>query len=379
MATAQSAQSNRTLKDVPLLAVNAIPVFAGEEAKLPIFLRACNDFLITYYNHSVPEDPLNTQLVRLILTKLEGRALEVISIREDLKSWVAIKELLIREFSDNRSSKNLTQELLRLRIYPNESYRLFAERINKLVYKIATKVQLTDISEEEKRVHIDILNENALTTYLMNLKEPVSTAVKLRDPGSLSEALSLTETKENELLWERNIASLNNTHNFRQNNSNPGHFRQNRPNRNFRPQNQNFNQGYQTNRYQYNRFQENRPNNNNWTPRFQHNNHFQPNYHGNNYGFHANQRFPFRQQHFGNSYGPQVNQAPPQNQTPRAPSQNQDVSMRSVYSNRNTSGSQFRQRQPQNFVSGFNNSIEVENRDNQPQDFQQGVETNRMP
>nr|CAI5822126.1 unnamed protein product [Callosobruchus analis] len=110
MATAQSAQSNRTLKDVPLLAVNAIPVFAGEEAKLPIFLRACNDFLITYYNHSVPEDPLNTQLVRLILTKLEGRALEVISIREDLKSWVAIKELLIREFSDNRSKANQEEQ-----------------------------------------------------------------------------------------------------------------------------------------------------------------------------------------------------------------------------------------------------------------------------
>lgn len=69
-----------------------------------------------------------------------------------------MKALLVSEFSDRRSEKILLQDLIRLRVFANETYYDFGEKINRLAYKMTTKIQLNDsMPEDEKAVNVKIV------------------------------------------------------------------------------------------------------------------------------------------------------------------------------------------------------------------------------
>ncbi|KAF5272873.1 hypothetical protein FQR65_LT17307 [Abscondita terminalis] len=77
--------------------LDTIPVFDGEETQLNAFCKACDNIYARY--KSVAE--VQTVIRAAIFSKFKGKALEILSPRDDLNDWNQIKTAIIEYFSDS--------------------------------------------------------------------------------------------------------------------------------------------------------------------------------------------------------------------------------------------------------------------------------------
>lgn len=240
---------------IPQICITAIPEFEGEESSLALYLDAAEAFLSNYQNQAVPNDPGNTWLVRIVCSKLTGRARALIGSGVNVtRNWYEIRDLLIRHFSDHRDENNLVYELQNMYIRGGEKYEQFGCRIQEIRRKIDTKIKLSKEGLQVKLSKVLLYDQTALQTYIRNLRDPIHSYVRQNNPTNLEEAISLTISEENYQMY------LNN---FRKNNF--GNQRpQNNPRNNFRRNNQ---QNYRQNGQNYYTNQNYYPRNNNYNYR----------------------------------------------------------------------------------------------------------------
>lgn len=190
-----------------------IPLFDGNPRLLNRFIIAIENLLKAFYNRTDPNDTINVCLFDTILSKLTGRAADLITSRIELNSWNLIKEVLINSFSDQRSIDCLIQDLINLKPFKNESPLEFGMRIQDSRSLLFSKLNATSDSNETKLIKIKHYDEFALKTFINGLSYNLQLVVRLKSPSSIEQAMSFVREEEN-------FIQFKNVQNFGQNTGN---------------------------------------------------------------------------------------------------------------------------------------------------------------
>lgn len=299
-----------------------IPHFDGNPKQLQRFIIASENFLRNFQNIQNPADPINICIFDTVLSKLTGRAADLVGSRTELKNWHDIKTILNITFSDQRSIDCLIQDLISIKPFKNETPMQLGMRIQDARSLLISKLNSSIDDDREKIIKIEHYNDFALKTFINGLPYQMQLVVRLRQPDSLEEALSYVVEEENFKYF-----STGQNQNLHHTTYKPQHLKnfnhnktqQSFPKPYFNQHTPQFNH-YNTPNLQSNNFQA-KPNfNNNFTrpnfspfnnnhTRFNFNNHQRPNWQPNN-------RFPTQQ---SPAFSQQRNSAIIRNQNPRAP------------------------------------------------------------
>lgn len=180
--------SIRDLKDL-------IPTFDGEQALLNDFIEACE-----FATGNIDEGQ-ERALIFLIKSKLVGKAKTFISSR-CLNTWETIKPLLVGHFGDCRDTEALIRDLTNSFQKQNETARNYVQKIETLLTKLRSSVQLDDnIDAANKQTLIDSHERIGLKTLLAGLADPLGQLIRAQRPISISDAAQY-------ILEEENIAYL---------------------------------------------------------------------------------------------------------------------------------------------------------------------------
>lgn len=191
------------------LYIDSIPEFSGNENNiLEVFIDHCDSLIRIYENRTNVNDPINSFLIRAIISKLKGTALMLIGSRPEIRQWVDLKSLLRLSFGDQRSLDCLVQDLIIMRPNKSESYLNFGQRIQKARSAIASKLISSNTPLEERRFQIKNYDDLALKTFIRGLSGRIQDMIRLRNPDSLEEAISLVLEEENFALYQRQCNSL---------------------------------------------------------------------------------------------------------------------------------------------------------------------------
>lgn len=193
----QQAANNEMAQNFQQYYINAIPTFNGDRATLAIFISASESLLTNFVDRANPNNPQNEWLLRLVISKLEGRARALIGSREDATDWNSIKALLLQYFSDQRDEDCLVRDLMNLRPDGKETPYSFGMRIQDVRSLLQTKVRLTEQDNATRIVKNRVHDNIALQTYLHGLSGQLSLAVRVQKPATLEEAMTIVLEEEN--------------------------------------------------------------------------------------------------------------------------------------------------------------------------------------
>lgn len=197
------ARPNLPNFDVKTLCI--LPYFDGNPKELYDFIKVS----VTLLNHYFDTRPdnigciQNVLILQGIISKLTGRAKEVISIY-GCNDWEQIKETLIQNFGDQRDENSLTRDLVNLRQLPNDTPMQFYERVMGLLNTTNNYVELHNTSEVIKTSKKNFFKQQALTTFLAGLREPIGSVIRAMRPKTLAEAIQYIQEELNIRYLQRN-------------------------------------------------------------------------------------------------------------------------------------------------------------------------------
>lgn len=197
MENQSQAQTQNNLQMLKMY-VDIIPNFDGNSITLHSFISAC-DFLFTTFGNSREAIMIN-YLIRVIQTKLVGRAQLLVGCRSELDTWQKIKDALQACFGDNRSLECLEQDLFMAKPNKGETSLDFAKRLQILRSQLAQKLNslpLTEMPISTKTIYQKQYEQIALRTFIRNLPGPLQSITRLRSPENLESALTIITEEEN--------------------------------------------------------------------------------------------------------------------------------------------------------------------------------------
>lgn len=106
-----------------------IPTFDGNPKQINRFITACDNFFDTHRNRENVNAPINICLFDTILSKLVGRAADIIASRVELANCNLVSQARINTFSHQRSIDCVVEDLLNLKPDRNENPQSFGIRI----------------------------------------------------------------------------------------------------------------------------------------------------------------------------------------------------------------------------------------------------------
>lgn len=124
--------------------IDCIPEYDGNPATLAIFIQSSEYLINNFSDPNNIANPQNEFLLRAIIGKLTGRALNLVGSRGNLRNWLSIKNLLLQFFSDQRDENCLVGDLMHLRQGKFESPVNFGHRCQDLLSLLLNKIQLTE-------------------------------------------------------------------------------------------------------------------------------------------------------------------------------------------------------------------------------------------
>lgn len=174
------------LKLIPKELIQIIPVFEGDNRQLNLFLRKC-EYVISGFMGNAAQ---NLYVMHTITSRLKGNAASLISEREDVLTWIELKELLTQHFGEPRSEDCIAIELETLKIRSHESYLEFCNRVQSVRSTLMSKVNLlADVNlRNSKKI---IYDHMALNVFLYNLSDDLVRIVRLKVPDTLEKALEI--------------------------------------------------------------------------------------------------------------------------------------------------------------------------------------------
>ena len=279
-----------------------VPKFDGNPKLLQRFVTACENLLKAFQNTANVNDPINTCLFDTILSKLTGRAAELIVSRTELNNWALVKHALISTFADQRSIDCLIQDLINLKPNKNEHPINFGMRIQDSRSLLSAKLNATNEAAGTRLIKIQHYDEFALKTFIRGLPYNMQLIIRLKNPRTLEEAMSHVREEENFIYFKnaqtpptkplplQNVKSQrppptykppyyqNYTPSYNQNYNQNYNQPPNNPFTSYRPQFPNFNNNNNNNFPRQFSNMPQRPNFNMAQPRFLQNTRFNPNF-----------------------------------------------------------------------------------------------------
>jgi hypothetical protein len=199
--------NNSTNLSLLKLYVDTIPTYDGNVNTLEVFINSC-DYLFTTFG-TLAND-VNAYLLRVVISKLTGRALILIGTKTDLNTWDLLKNALRLSFGDQRNLDCLEQDLLTLFPFKNEPPLEFGKRIQIVRSKLESKlgsVSVTEMCINTKRVYSNQYNKLALKTFIRGLQPQLQNIIRLRNPDTLEQAMAYVTEEEN-FRYTQNFASF---------------------------------------------------------------------------------------------------------------------------------------------------------------------------
>lgn len=175
---------------------NCIPDFDGNPNDLNRFISVSDSLINNFIDRANPNNFQNIYLLNSIIAKIKGKAKTVINI-QTCNTWNELKDVLMRNFSDQRDEVCLNRDLVMLRQNSNESPQLFYDRCLHILNLLCSYVNLHETTEDGKILKRQLYQNLTLKTFLSGLKEPIGTTIRCMKPTSLSEAMQFVLQEEN--------------------------------------------------------------------------------------------------------------------------------------------------------------------------------------
>lgn len=175
-----SASDFKTLSDL-------VPRYDGNPKRLNAFIRQIDGILSLV---SV-EGAMVNLVAHLIISRLEGAAVDAIAYETNLTTWNDIKFALLRRLGDPRNEVQVMQELMRLRRNRTEDSEAFGKRLRELLDTLYSVGQHADKSYYEKM---------AIEQYVNQLEFHVSIGVRIATPNTLESAIIAARQEEARLV-----------------------------------------------------------------------------------------------------------------------------------------------------------------------------------
>nr|CAH7717943.1 unnamed protein product [Callosobruchus chinensis]CAH7735650.1 unnamed protein product [Callosobruchus chinensis]CAH7739554.1 unnamed protein product [Callosobruchus chinensis] len=174
--------------------VDTIPTFNGNSDTLPSFISSC-DYLFSTFVTS--DQTIQKYLIRVVQTKLVGRAQLLVGCRTELTNWSLIKSALKQCFGDNRSLECLEQDLFLASPFKNEQPLEFGKRLQVLRSCLSQKLTLSEPSPVIREAMLKQYEGVCLRAFIRGLSGPLQTIIRLKNPESLETALSYLVEEQN--------------------------------------------------------------------------------------------------------------------------------------------------------------------------------------
>lgn len=178
--------------------LSIVPTFDGNPTELNQFLTVSSILLNHYYDRTPANVGCiqNLLLLHGLLGKLTGRAREVVSVH-GYTNWDDIKNTLIQHFGDQRNENSLTRDLVNLKQQPNETPLNFYEKCMGILSTITNYVDLHNEDETIIRSKKEFFKQQALTTFLAGLREPLGSTIRAMRPVDLATAIQYIQEENN--------------------------------------------------------------------------------------------------------------------------------------------------------------------------------------
>jgi len=191
-----------------------IPNFDGNCKHLSRFINSVENFLKNHQDTANVEAKINICLFDTIISKLVGRAADLIGSRIELNSWQQIKDALIVTFSDQRSEDCLVQDIICMKPDKNEPIQNFGLRLQDSRSLLFAKINSLNIDANIKLLKIQQYDDICLKTYVNNLNYHMQLVVRLKNPDSLEQAMSFVREEENFLTYRNRSNNTNSNKNM---------------------------------------------------------------------------------------------------------------------------------------------------------------------
>lgn len=163
-----------------------LPTYDGNRRTLAFYIENVENALELIHN---TEDLSITCLIR---NKLKGKAAEALSENPGARSWIEVKQVLLRKFGEFRTATQLVHALTHV-TRDNSSLEAFGDRIRVLMTALIT-------AEPDKQIHYEQI---ALETFLKSLNPITSLSIKMKHVENLDQAVILAKQEEVDLKARR--------------------------------------------------------------------------------------------------------------------------------------------------------------------------------
>lgn len=177
------------------IALTVIPDYDGNANQLHRFITTCEVVLTQYFDVAQPNHFNNQVLLHSVLNKLKGKAEEVVTIN-GVFSWNDIKQVLIKNFADQRDENCLNRDLINMR-QENETPQEFYNRCMHMLSTIINYVNLHEQDENQKICKREFFSTQTLKTFLSGLKDPLGVTIRTMRPEDMPTALQYIKEEEN--------------------------------------------------------------------------------------------------------------------------------------------------------------------------------------
>lgn len=192
---------------IPKEIQNVIPKYDGDDKLLNLFISKCEYVIRTFIHDNNPAQQI--YIYHTITSRLAGKAAILVSERDNISTWEDLRALLVQHFGDPRTEACIAIELESAKIKSGESYIDFCHRLQNIRSSLISKVNLLG-DEGIKAAKQIIYNNSALNVFMYNLPEDLIRFVRLNRCTSLESALSIV-TEETNFLARYNARKQTNS------------------------------------------------------------------------------------------------------------------------------------------------------------------------
>ena len=200
--------------------IRQAPSFSGgTDSQLSIFITKC-EFLFSNVT-----DTIKPQLLRAIITNIEGNAHEYIKYHE-FETWDQLKNHLKTIYQTSHSINYLQKQLTGMKQRHDESIQNFSNRIQQIYHQLTSALTIGKTVTESRTIA-----ETMLTTALVVFMEGINPSIRLileaRNISSYEEAVRIATEKEN-VCGKNDIQKNNRPFNNNPRTSNKAHIKCNK-------------------------------------------------------------------------------------------------------------------------------------------------------
>lgn len=173
--------------------IKELPDFNGELEYLHQFIQNVDE-IIKLCKEALPKDEeIPLTFIKAIKNKIKGNANKVLASIDYTNNWNIIKQTLIDHYADKRTEVALIRDLHRTRQGLLTS-KQFYDKILEIQIALTARAKLEHCNNGIKE---ELFKQMCLSQYIANLREPLGSNIRARDPEDLNTALEFCVTEEN--------------------------------------------------------------------------------------------------------------------------------------------------------------------------------------